>query len=356
MVDVIDTQDGFLQLKEEWERIAANPNLRIFQTYFWCKTAWDKYVSKDSGAKLWILRWNQDGKDDVVIFPFYIDGRGCLRFIMDTHSDACDAVYDERILNRHWVFKEVAEAILANAAIKAVFLQKLTGTSLALNYLAILLPGSIVNRDNAYSWLESNKTDSFIAGQTHLKRKDRDRLKAISKKVACLQFDVLSKENGNEFPCGAVKELRTQMLVCRRKDISFLSDDMIDFISEIYDGEMCEIACLSDSDALQAMAFRLLKGDRINYWIVLYRDPKFTTELYLKYMEKKSSESRHIFDFGVGAYQYKLGTYRSALGITHSLRYSKSLLGHFSMLARANVRLLKDMLKPRIARHCNGSR
>ena len=70
MIEVIDTLEKMEALKEEWERLEQNPEMRIFQTYAWCRHAWEHVVSKELGAKLWILRWSQAGRDDTVIFPF----------------------------------------------------------------------------------------------------------------------------------------------------------------------------------------------------------------------------------------------------------------------------------------------
>ncbi len=348
MIDVIDTLEKFDALKDEWERIEQNPDMRIFQTYSWCRNAWDICVSKEKGTRLWILRWHQDGKDDVVIFPFYIDGKGCLRFIMDRHSDVCNAVYDSRNLNRHWVYKEATAAILENKAIKSVFLQKMEGGGEALNYMSVLIPGCVVSRDNAFSWIKSEKTDKFIAAQTQLRRKDRDRLKAILRKTGELRFRICSTENGDEFPAKAIIALRSSMVGKFRHDDSFLNDDMLCFARKIYDAGMSEIPVLENDDGVCALAFRFLKNRRINYWIVLYRNQILTTELYLRYMIDKAKDSAWIFDFGVGAYGYKLGTYRPEVGVTFSLRYAKNAIRNLMCLLEADVRLVKDVLKPRI--------
>ena len=64
MVTVIETTTGFEGLKAEWERLEQNPRMHIFQTYAWCRVAWDFYLSKARGARLWILCWHQDGKQE----------------------------------------------------------------------------------------------------------------------------------------------------------------------------------------------------------------------------------------------------------------------------------------------------
>lgn len=347
MIDVIETIDDFSALRAIWEKLDQNPNLRIFQTYKWCRAAWDECLSKENRNRLWILKWYQEGKEDIVIFPFYIDSKGCLRFIMDTHSDACDSVYSEGSINRYWVYKEAADAICKNRDIKNVFLQKMPSGCEALGYFPINLAGSVTSRDNAFSWLYSPQTDSFISGQAQLRRKDRDRLKAIGRKASGLRFDILSIDGGGAFPEAAIRRLRSRMVGLRRPNDTFLSDDMIAFIRRIYQDGKCEIPILSDDLGVHALAFRLLNGTRINFWIVEYDNHQLVTELYMKYMEAKARLGACIFDFGVGSYGYKLGTYRPALGVTFSIRYSPSIVRQLYGLMVTNIRLLKDIIKPR---------
>ncbi len=349
MIDIIDTLEKFDALKDEWERIEQNPDMRIFQTYSWCRNAWDICVSKEKGARLWILRWHQDGKDDVVIFPFYIDGKGCLRFIMDRHSDVCNAVYDSSRINRHWVYKEASEAILENKDIKSVFLQKMEGGGELLNYMSVLIPGSVVSRDNAFSWIESKKTDQFVAGQEQLKRsEERHRLKPMLRKSNELNFKIYSVETGDEFPVSAINTIRDGMIGKFRADSTFLDGEMLKLVKSIYESGKCEIAVFENEKKFCSLTFQFLKERRIIFWIVLYQNKNLTAALYLRYMIEKSKKDNWIFDFGVGAYEYKLRTYRPEIRVTFSLRYAKNAIRNLWCLLEADVRLVKDILKPRL--------
>jgi hypothetical protein len=181
-----------------------------------------------------------------------------------------------------------------------------------------------------------------------LKSKDRSRLNGINRKPGILK--IANDINGDVFPKEEILHLRERMLVSGRRECTFFSDEMLLFIQKMYEEGKCEIALLYIDAVAVALAFRLLNGVRINYWIVLYEDKKAVTELYLKYMCEKSAERNYIFDFGVGAYAYKLSTFRPAVGITFSLNYSSQLLKQLHGLKDANVRLLKDILKPRLRR------
>lgn len=347
MVTVIETTEGFEGLKAEWERIEQNPRVRIFQTYAWCRAAWDICLSQDTSNRLWILKWEQEEKKDLVIFPFYIDGRGCLRFIMDIHSDICDVVCEINGKNRYWVYRDVVSAITDNRFIKSVLFQKMENGSEALGYFSVMLSGCVVSRDNAFCWLNAGKSESFVLTQDQFKQKDRKRLKSMMKKSSSFDFNIMSKTNGDTFPKEDVVRLREFMVGRTRKDTYFLTDEMIDFIQHIYVENMCEIAVLRQMNSVEALSFRLLKDKHINFWIVLYKDPHLTSELSLRYMCEKTKIASYVYDFGVGVYSYKLGTYRPSVDVTFSLRYAKSLWRQIWLLKDANIRLLKDVLKPR---------
>ena len=57
------------------------------------------------------------------------------------------------------------------------------------------------------------------------------------------------------------------------------------------------------------------------------------------------NDKDYLFDFGVGVYSYKIGTFRPKLGITVSLRYGKSNLQQFKALIMTNIRFVKDWAK-----------
>lgn len=351
MIDIIDTLEKFDALKDEWERIEQNPDMRIFQTFLWCRNAWDICVSKEKGARLWILRWHQDGKDDVVIFPFYIDGKGCLRFIMDRHSDVCNAVYDSRRVNRHWVYKEASEAILGNKAIKSVWLHKMVGKSEVLNNLGVSLRAPIIYKDNAFSWVESEQCEDFVAGQDQLKSKDKADLKAINRKAAKWSLETLSSGKGDVFPLEAIVALKTFMLSATSRKDDFLSAELMDFIRNVYERGGSDILVLKDGDEIKALNFVLKKNGRLLSWIFLFSDIKTSATLYVKLMSELAPKGPFIFDFGVGVYDYKIGTFRPYTNVTFSLRFGKTAWEHIKCAVGINLRFTKDYIKMRIKKH-----
>ena len=347
MVDVIDTLEGFDSIRADWERLEQASHLRIFQTYLWCRNAWDCYLSKEKGARLWILRWHRDGCEDYVIFPFYIDCKRCLRFIMDGHSDVCDAVYNSLGNNRYWTYREVCDLIKKTSNISAVRLQKMYSKSEMLDYLGVLLPGAVTTRDNAFSWIWLEKSSSFNKSFAFMKSKDRADIKAILRKAENKTIQVFSARKGDPFPESLVCELILSMRKNKIRHKAFFPKSLLDFVRNIYNCNGLQAVALFDANDCVAINFMLEKDNRFLSWIFLYTDNRASTELYAKYLSDESRSHSFVFDFGVGVYDYKLGSYRPAMGITFSLRYAKSLWWQLRELLQANIRLLKDILKPR---------
>lgn len=74
MVKIINTVEGLSLISSEWERLAENPEMRIFQTYDWSAQA-----ISCMGMEPYVMYWRQDGRPDTVICSFCLDARGCLR-------------------------------------------------------------------------------------------------------------------------------------------------------------------------------------------------------------------------------------------------------------------------------------
>ena len=350
MIEVIETLEKMEALKEEWERLEQNPEVRIFQTYAWCRHAWEWCVSKEEGAKLWLLRWSQAGREDTVIFPFYIDGRGALRFIMDRHSDVCNAVYGERG-DHHWCYKEVAEVILNEPKILAIQFQKLNGDSELLNQLGVFLPATLVYKDNAYSWVKSEQCDDFIVGQRQMRSKDKADLKAIRRKAEKYTLQVLSSVKGDDFPSDEVKYLRSEMQKLGLRKTSPFSDNAIEFIRKVYAENHTDIIILREGNEVKALNFVLKKQNVYLSWAFLYTDARTSTSMYVKLLTEWAKEQSLVFDFGVGVYSYKIGTFRPEMALTYSLLCGKTPWCHIKCTIAMNLRFVKDYLKLKLTRH-----
>ena len=349
MVETFETPRGFDALEAEWRDLERWEGMRIFQTYDWNRLAWDNCVSGRE-ERLFLIRWRSGDARESVIFPFFIDGSGCLRFIMDRHSDVCNAVYrNESLLPG--ACGEVADLIASEKRIKSVWLQKMQGGSGALAGLSAALHKSFVYKDNAYPYVVPSGKD-FIAGMQWTKSSDRANLKAACRKFPDAGIEYLSVANGDAFPRDAILALRSGMLSDGSRKEDFLTPEMLAFAESLYNsGGGMSVCILKNNGKPEALNFILEKGNRFLSWIFLYADKNASSVLlYTKLMQKLCAENPagYVFDFGVGVYDYKIRTFRPMLEPLFSLRASKSPWGGLRMLYRANVRLLKDLLKPRL--------
>lgn len=346
MITIIESEDDFLQIADLWHKLDVS-SARVSQTWEWCYWGWITTLRKDKGNRLWILKWHRDGVDDCVIFPFYIDNRGTLRFLMDMRANGTDCVCLPGH-NRHWCYREAAEIILKEKRIKRVFLQRMVTNTEAFGYLSIFLKGASVYKDNAYSWLSVPKSEDFIAHHNQLKSKDKADLRAIRRKAAPKGIKIYSAGNGDSFPRDAVYEMRDSMIGGRRKNTSFLTDLTINFAEKLYESHYIDIVKLDDI----GLNFIQTKGTRRLSWIFLYRDPHASTELYIKYLEQECRKSDFLFDFGIGVYDYKLGTFRPDTAATCAIALGKSKFDHLMLLKDMLLRMAKDYLKG----HCGWKR
>lgn len=316
----------------------------VFQTQEWISAAW-AHLLKDGENRLWVAKWTQEKSESFVLFPGYIDQKGCLRFINDTHSDmgGCVVTPGAKV---HYAFKEIAEAIKEDKRIKSVWLQKMPGGSETLDALGVFLKGAVIYRDNAYSWSESEKCEDFIVAQAQLKSKDKADLKAIRRKVEkdC-SLEVL-KGGTDQYPGEIVSALVEHMKAENRSD-AFFPKGMLEFTREIFAAGLSDVMILRRAGEAIALNFLLKKGEEYLSWIFLYTDARASSMMYVKYLTERAKESAFRFNFGVGVYDYKIGSFRPRTKLTFSLRYHKSFLGKFSDLIVANLRFVKDIVKSR---------
>ena len=341
MVDVIRTIDGLSAIEADWKRLENDRCMRIFQTYDWCRSAWEAYLSK-CGGSLYVICWRRN--EDKIVLPSYIDRKGILRFIADDDSDVCDAVYCGGS-NHHVAYREIAKCIEGEPRIKGVWLQKLQPGSEAANYFGVLLPGAVVYRDNAFSWVRLAPPGGFVAAQTHMPSKDRADLKGLVRQAVKYPLKVFSSASGDAFPLEAVVSLRGAMRSSGRRPSNYLDDSRLDFMRRIYSFGLCDVAVLSADGAVVAANILLKKDGRVLSWIFLYTDPKASTLLYANCLAGPQAVGGDIFDFGVGVYGYKIGTFRPELSITLSLWYAKGVVRKVLAVLSADIRFLKDIVK-----------
>jgi len=348
MIETIETEAGFDALEPEWRRIDETNSVHVHQTFDWLRAGWDEQKTRAPGDRLWIVKWT-DGAD-VVIFPFCITQGGVLRFIFETHTDNLGAVYSVR-KNRCICYHELAAAIRENKAIRRVCLHKIPLDNELVHYLPVLLKGSSVLKDNAYSWLDVPKSANAIASFAHMKSKDRADLKGVLRKAADKAVRVISASRGDAFPKGTLEGLVASMRAGGLRTRTFFPDALTDFAAEMFRRGRLDVAVMSDSAGTPvALNFLLKKDGKYLSWIFLYSDPHASTELYVKLISDLAQTEAFVFDFGVGVYSYKIGTFRPNVSPTLGVFWGRNYWQYSLAMKEALVRCLKDYVKSRIGR------
>lgn len=345
MIETIETEQDFDALATVWRHLDAHESVHVNQTYDWMRAGWDEQKAREPGVRLWIVKWT-DGAD-VVIFPFCITQGGVLRFIFEMHTDNLGAV-DAVRANRCLCYHELATAIRENKTIRRVCLHKIPLDNDLVHYLPISLKGSSVLKDNAYSWLDVPQSENVIASFRHMKSKDRADLKNIFRRSSDKDVRVLSASRGDPFPGSVLEGLVASMQAAGRRGEAFFSAALREFSERMFSCGRMDIAIMSDKAGKPLALNFLLKKDRKHLsWIFLYSDPHASTELYVKLLGDLARTEAFVFDFGVGAYDYKIGTFRPEVSPTLGVFWGRTYWQYSLAMKEALVRCLKDFVKSR---------
>ena len=342
----IRTIEEFKDVAELWQAICDNMTEgRIFQTFEWCFNAWDCVLEPQVVNELYILIWKQENVDDAVIFPFYLDAKQCLRFIMDEHSDFCDCIY---VLgrNHHLAYKEALAYILNDKMVKQISLHKMDGNSEVLNYFASLAPQAVVAKENTYSWIDVAPSNDFAASQKQLRSKDKANVRAIRRKADKRILRILHTKHGDAFPETDFERLIESMKSAKCRSADFMPESLKSFCRRLYEEGFAEIVELIDvSNTAVALNFLLLMGTRRLSWIFLYSDTHASTELYVKYFYDNQDQGDFVFDFGTGGYDYKLGTFRPCMRALWGMELPLAKRARIAFAFNRLVNAAKTMVK-----------
>lgn len=346
MIEIIETEAGFDALQAEWSRLDASDAVHVNQTYDWLRNGWNEQKARRDGGRLWIVKWTGGG--DAVIFPFYITKSGVLRFIFESHCDNLGSVCAAK-RNLCLCYHELAQAIRGKKEIKRVCLHKIPLHSEVVHYLPILLKGCSVLKDNAYSWLNVVQSENVIESFAHMRSKDRADLKNILRKAGDKTVRMFSASNHDVFPVEAFQELASTMRASGLREAAFFPDSLYAFSSILFERGRIDIAVMFDrANRPIALNFLLRKGRKYLSWIFLYSDLHASTELYVKLLELLAKDGPFEFDFGVGAYSYKIGTFRPIVSPTLGVFWGRTYGQYFLAMKEGLIRCLKDYVKARL--------
>jgi hypothetical protein len=164
-------------------------------------------------------------------------------------------------------------------------------------------------------------------------------------------LQVLSSVKGDDFPMNEVHALKAAMLQDGSRLEGFCTQEMIEFIQHVYFSGGTDVVILREGDEVKALNFVLKKQNRCLSWVFLYTDARTSTSMYVKLLTEWAKKQSLVFDFGVGVYSYKIGTFRPEMALTYSLLCGKTPWSHIKCAIAMNLRFAKDYLKLKLKHH-----
>lgn len=351
-IKLIQSIEAFRDLRAEWESLVCqNVSARAFQRYDWNYIYWTTvHVKKHPQDSLFILRVTRDGHDELAIFPFYVSASGCLKFISAGYADYLDVICKAHTENWNGFYNDVAKYIRESSLIKTIQLDKLPSDSELLAYFGAFFPAAEIRRQYAYSFIGLKKANDISAAFSHLTSKERSYLRSLLKKSNGLKYRLFSRNAGDSCPVSDMKELRDRLVATGARTSAAVPDEMLDFIKDIYDLGLCElVALIDDCGRFLLLSTRLVNDGKVNFWLVMHSVSSLTSVADARYIDEKIKEGDCLFDWGIGAYSYKIGTFRPFVSNVFCLKVeSFGLL----QLCRAVKQLVKKYIKRVVLKRC----
>ena len=333
MFEIIHDIDGFSALRKDWERMNANnPASRIFQSFEWNLMLWQNFFSQNATQyKLYIVHGKRQNHEEEAILPAFLDSKGTLRFIGDYYSDVLDIVVPSHKGNWHVFFEDFVRFICARDEIKRVYFGKMPATSEFLPYLGVYYKsnGATITYGQTLLTLNVASGETFSSVFPHLNSKDRNALKHIMHIRPDLQFKVYSNAAGDAYPSKKIMDLRNWMVSHGLRANDALPDGLIDALGEYYNSDRCEIAAFENDNGFEMFSFQIFDGtpQYVVSWVTMHKDRQLTTSANLRYIMEKARTSPIVFDFGTGAYPYKLGTFRPNIHALYTFQTKRAAFG-----------------------------
>lgn len=350
MIEVIRTFEGLSALEQEWNTLySVTPEPVPFQSYAFCRAAWDFVSSGNGRNELHILVWIRKGQK-LAIFPFYLDGKHCLRFLNDRHTDFCGPVLHPSAEGNFHMCEDLAEHIRECKEIRRVRLENMR-SDLFQSSLQIQLKGTLLYPYKRWSFFRMSgdkEARSAVDTLNQLTTKEKYRLKNIHSKmdksgVSWKIYDV----SDEDWPSGLIDRLCEAMIENGIRKDKYFSPRFLDFLRSAYEsGELSVCATLGADGPVACNLFLHSRYSREYIdWIALYTNPSSNSWNLLQFIDYLHSEGGGTVNFARNIYQYKTHNYRPVIRSLDRLRYSKGIFGKAGDLLDCLVCCVKRMLK-----------
>lgn len=332
MIEVVNAYDNFLALEQDWDALySVTPDPVPFQNFAFSRAAWEFLSSGGGRNELHILIWSRKGKK-LAIFPFYLDGKHCLRFLNDRHTDFCGPVLNPSVAGDFHMCEDLAEHILSCREIRSVRLENMR-SDLFQSSLQLQLKGTLLYPYKRWSFFRMSGdagAKSSIDTLDQLTTKEKYRLKNIySKMVKAGVTWEMHNVSDAAWPESIIDDLCNAMVENGIRKDRYFSPRFIDFLRSAYEsGELSVCATLDGGEPVACNLFlHSARSREYIDWIALYRNPASNSWNLLQFIDYLHSEGGGTLNFARNIYKYKTHNYRPVIRSLDRLRYSKNFLG-----------------------------
>lgn len=350
MIVVIEDMEGFKSLETEWNDLYSDNDFLPFQSYEYNFISWNDMLNNQQNSLFIICYYEENAKQIGAIFPLYVDIRKCLRFINDSHTDFQTALIRKKLRSSYSMFEEIFMYLYYKPKFNRFFLDNMMNDDPLLPYFGHFNRNVKIYRTKDYSIFEVKQhpeDKSYIDSLRHLTAKERNRLKNISKKMINVEFRILNITRGNEYPEDVINAISQAMIKNGIRSKSYFTCSMYNFIRDLYNKGLLNVALIYDKgEVCSASLFYICHENKyLIQWIILYTDKKYNLWSKLKILECFYNQGGGIFNFGRGAYPYKIQHFKPQISNLLCLDLSKSDSLRYRIQVKDNFELLSSIVK-----------
>jgi len=322
-VRVLKNKEALLLIKKEWDKIFLEGEYTIFQSFLFC------YNSLNEKSKPFIICLENKGEINQIWPLEFISNR--LRFINDSHADFCDILStSESVIAQQY--------LQANNLLGKLRLRNLKQKS---NIEKVLKNLSFYTRSTSvdYSLLTLKKTENFPDNFEHFIYRQRRRLKRILKKYSA-EHKIYERSN-DKFPIEEILTLKNKMIEEKARSEDFLDSEFIDLAKKLYNSNNLIVSMIKSDGELLGVSLLFRDKNNYSFWVDLYNN-KPMANLYhnILIIKRISHENNAIFNFGRGAYNYKIQNFKPEIYSLYELNIFNNTFEVFLFKFSKKVKVL----------------
>jgi len=294
-VKILKHSNELLEIKEVWDKLFNLGEYTVFQSFDYC------YNSALTSDIYIICLFENDVL--VELWPLEIV-KNRLRFINDIHDDFCDILSSCNST-------EVISFLEKEESLGRLSFRNLTKDALVLKKINSI-PFFDISKSINYSILNLENTNAFPANFNHFVYRQKRRLKRILKKYTANHSFIEVKSNA--FPYADIVLLRNKMLALKMRKNTFLDDSFLMLVESLYLSGKLIVSKIEIDGEVVALSLLFKSKNKYSFWVDLYNDLQMINLYHNVVVIKNCTfKSDAIFNFGRGAYNYKIQNFQPEL-------------------------------------------